>query len=91
MTLSKIKNPNSVLKAIEEFDSIGRDSFLKKYGFLKSKIYVIEYNNKQYDSKAIIGVAHGYEFPDKGHLTPDMFSKLSGSCLCFDIFFLFNC
>ncbi|MEV6448778.1 YDG/SRA domain-containing protein [Amycolatopsis sp. NPDC051716] len=49
-----------VLKAIAEFDDLGRDAFLDKYGFGPSRRYVVFYRGKQYDSKALLGAAHGF-------------------------------
>ncbi|MCA0919280.1 HNH endonuclease [Pseudooceanicola nanhaiensis] len=50
----------AVLRATEEFDRLGRDAFLQKHGFGRSRSYHLQYGGKLYDSKAIIGVAHGY-------------------------------
>ncbi|WP_232209699.1 HNH endonuclease [Rhodobacter ferrooxidans] len=66
---------DSVLQAVAEFDRLGRDQFLSKYGFGTAKSYYIVVNGKQYDSKAIAGVAHGYARPDLGPLA---FSDFSG-------------
>jgi 5-methylcytosine-specific restriction protein A len=49
----------AVLSAIAEFDAIGRDEFLKKYGFGRSRGYFVTYQGRPYDSKAIAGAAHG--------------------------------
>ncbi|WP_089158255.1 HNH endonuclease [Micromonospora sp. NBS 11-29] len=49
----------SVLKAMAEFDRLGRDGFLKTYGFGRALSYFLEYEQKSYDSKAIVGYAHG--------------------------------
>jgi SAD/SRA domain-containing protein len=49
-----------VLKAIEEFDDLGRPAFLRKYGFGPARQYVVVYSGEQYDSKALLGAAHGY-------------------------------
>ena len=48
----------SVLEAIEEFDQVGRNYFLKKSHFGHAKSYWLVYDGRKYDSKAIIGVAH---------------------------------
>ena len=58
----------SVLEAIEEFDQVGRNYFLKKYHFGHAKSYWLVYDGRKYDSKAIIGVAHKYARPDLGQL-----------------------
>ena len=50
----------SVLAAIAEFDTVGREAFLWNYGFGPARAYVLEHGDKRYDSKAIVGAAHGY-------------------------------
>ena len=49
-----------VVKAIAEFDEIGRQAFLDKYGMGEANTYVIRYEGGEYDSKAIMAAAHGY-------------------------------
>lgn len=46
--------------AIDEYDSLGQDAFLEKYGFHPARIYRLSHGDRWYDSKAIVGVAHGY-------------------------------
>ena len=48
--------------------TLGADeSFLARYGYGRAKRYfVVERDGKRYDSKAIFGVALGYEYPDRG-------------------------
>ena len=72
MALSDL-TASAVIKAIQEFDQLGRDAFLKKYGFRKAQSYDLRMNGRSYDSKAIAGVAHGY-LPGETALTPDTFS-----------------
>ncbi|WP_445515392.1 HNH endonuclease [Streptomyces sp. NEAU-174] len=48
----------SVLKAVVEHDELGREAFLSKYGFGEARSYVLAYEGREYDSKAIAGVAH---------------------------------
>jgi len=62
MSLSEISDKDAVTSAINEFDSVGRDAFLAKYGFRKARSYFLRHDNKFYDSKAIAGAAHGYQF-----------------------------
>jgi hypothetical protein len=50
---------SAVLQAIGEFDDLGRDPFLQKYGFGRSRGYFLIHGGKSYDSKAIAGAAHG--------------------------------
>jgi 5-methylcytosine-specific restriction protein A len=47
----------SIELAVAEFDLIGRDNFLARYGFRKSNRFVLKIGQKAYDSKAIIGCA----------------------------------
>ena len=72
MPLSDITR-RSVHQAIEEYDKLGGDEFLVKYGFGHAKTTWLVYAGKCYDSKAIIGVAHGYARPDFKPLTPGDF------------------
>jgi hypothetical protein len=74
MSISEIKNRKSILEAIKEYDILGEEGFLSKYGFGKSRRYFLKYNNRLYDSKAIVGVAYGIEFPTEGFLKPEEFS-----------------
>jgi hypothetical protein len=66
--MPKIQHRESILKAIKEYDSLGRDQFLKRYGFWPSRRYFLVHDGKRYDSKAIVGVAFGYENPSRGPL-----------------------
>ena len=72
MTISDIRDPSSVRKAIDEFDDLGRQAFLAKYGFGEARSYYLEDGGNLYDSKAIIGAAHGFEHGIP--LTSDEFS-----------------
>jgi 5-methylcytosine-specific restriction protein A len=53
-------NRDAVLAAVAEFDSLGRETFLNRYGFKPARTYFLEYDGREYDSKAIVGVAYGY-------------------------------
>ncbi len=57
-----------------EFDELGRDRFLAKYGFGRSSSYFLLEDGRRYDSKAIIGAAHGFEHPEVGPLRSGDFS-----------------
>ncbi|MFG3363529.1 HNH endonuclease [Streptomyces sp. NPDC048156] len=49
-----------VEKAIEECDRLGRDAFLKRHGFRRARRYLLSHEGRNYDSKAIVGAAHGF-------------------------------
>ena len=63
----------SVLTAMQEFDGLGRDQFLERYGFGPAREYFVAEGGRLYDSKALVGVAHGFE-PGRRPLTPAEFS-----------------
>lgn len=72
--LGDLTSRDAILQAIAEFDRIGRDQFLLKYGFKPARSYFLNYSGRTYDSKAIAGAAYGYQFPDRGPLAPKDFS-----------------
>jgi putative restriction endonuclease len=74
MGLSDLDSREAVLKAVEEFKHLERDAFLEKYGFGHARRYFLDLDGFLYDSKAIVGVAHGYEFPIAGPLQSSDFS-----------------
>lgn len=47
-----------VMRAVEEFDDLGRDAFLERYGFNGARDYFLLLAGRRYDSKAIAAVAH---------------------------------
>ncbi|MFC0429474.1 HNH endonuclease [Kutzneria buriramensis] len=59
MSLADITR-DDVLRAIAEYDDIERSAFLRRYGFRGARSYFLVHNGRSYDSKAIVGVAHGY-------------------------------
>lgn len=59
MAASDIR-PEHVLKAIAEFDQLGRSAFLTKYGFGRTRTNWISYRGNFYDAHPIVGVAHGF-------------------------------
>lgn len=59
MALTDITVP-AVLQAIQEFDQRGRDGFLEAHGFGRARRYFLQHEGRFYDSKAIVGVAHGH-------------------------------
>lgn len=75
VSIADISDPQSVRAAMAEFDALGRGPFLAKYGFRRAREYMlIDSRGNLYDSKAIIGAAHGYQFPEHGPLAADSFS-----------------
>jgi hypothetical protein len=69
MSLADLTSSTAVLDAIREFDEIGQEGFLQKYGFGRSRDYVVLHDGKPYDAKALVGAAHAYQHPDLGPLS----------------------
>jgi MoxR-like ATPase len=74
VALRDLTDRSAVLQAISEFREIGEDRFLEKYGFERSRRFEIAYEGETFPSKAILGAAHGFQFPEVGPLTPAEFS-----------------
>lgn len=74
MTLANLTDRKAVLSAIREFDKVGRAQFLGKYGYGEARKYFLSHGGRLYDSKAIVGAAHGYQHPDLGPLDSSDFS-----------------
>ena len=64
----------AVLQAIDEFDRLGRNAFLSHYGFGPARSYFIVENGRAYDTKAVVGAAHGIARPDLGPLLSSDFT-----------------
>jgi 5-methylcytosine-specific restriction enzyme A len=64
----------SIIKAVEEFDRLGRLDFLKTYEFGPAREFFLELNGQRYDSKAIAGVAYKYVNRTGKPLKPSAFS-----------------
>jgi hypothetical protein len=74
MALSDMQSPKAVRDAVAEFDRLGREVFLERHGFGHARRYFLDMGGRLYDSRAIVGAAHGYEFPDEGPLRSSEFS-----------------
>jgi hypothetical protein len=75
MLIDEITDPAAVLAAIEEYDRLGRDAFLSKHGFGAAREYFLQIDGRLYDSKAILGVAYGHQYPDRGPLQHTQFTS----------------
>lgn len=75
MRWSEITTRQPVLQALEEFDHLGREAFLRKYGFRQSTHLFVKHAGTRYDIKALAGAVHGYAAPDEGPLKNNTFSS----------------
>lgn len=63
----------AVLQAVDEY-SRDEPGFLERYGYGEADTYIMRHGGHPYASKAIVGVAYGYQYPEQGPLTHDQFS-----------------
>jgi hypothetical protein len=74
MSFEAFNSREAVLAAIKEWDDLGADQFLERYGFRPARAYLLHHNGGTYASKAIVGAAHQFQFPREGPLTPTDFT-----------------
>lgn len=74
--LRRLSSPAAVQLALDEFSRLGRTAFLDRHGFGEAKQYYVRNpkTGELCDSKAIVGVAYGYQFPEEGSLAAGDFS-----------------
>ena len=74
--LSRLQSPSAVQAALDEFSRLGRTAFLGRYGFGKSRDFMVKNptNGELCDSKAVVGAAYGFQYPAQGPLKPAEFS-----------------
>ena len=75
MGFADLSSREAVLSAIEECEQLGEEAFLEKHHFGPSIRVRLFHGGKDYPAKAILGVAHGYEFPETGSLAPADFTS----------------
>ena len=79
MALSDV-TAESVERAIDEYDLLGRTDFLTRFGFGEQHHrYFLIRKGRRYEVKAIAGVAHGFERSDLGFLSPQDFTQKEGA------------
>lgn len=65
----------AVLKAVAEYDDTLQAKFLEKYRCGYSKGIFLIVGEKEYDAKAIVCAAYGYQFPGEVPLDPKTFTS----------------
>lgn len=68
MKIGKITSRFAVFEAIDKYNELGEEEFLSRYEFGPAREFFLVYKGKYYPSKAILGVAFGYQFPQFGPL-----------------------
>lgn len=72
--IQQVTDRSAVEAAMDEFDRVGRTAFLRKYGFGPANQYFVKRDGQLYDSKALYGAAHQFQFPDDGAVRSRDFS-----------------
>ncbi|MDR7333429.1 DUF3883 domain-containing protein [Roseateles asaccharophilus] len=74
--LSDLTSVAAVRAALDEYEQLGKEAFLRKYGFREAASYLVRNPRTQAlaDSKAIAGAALAYQYPESGGLGPKDFS-----------------
>lgn len=72
--MKRLRQRESVLRACSDYDRIGQERFLERHGFGEATKYLLRVDGRLYDSKAIVGVAYGFEHPAEGVLSAHEFS-----------------
>lgn len=70
----ELKSRRAVMAAFAEFDRLGPEAFHARYGYRAADTYIVRHDGREYPSKAIVGVAYGFQYPDQGPLTSEQFS-----------------
>lgn len=63
----------AVGQAVDECKRLGHALFLERYGYRSGRDYFLVVDGQDYDARAILGVAYGYQFPERGALRGEEF------------------
>ncbi|MEV0066116.1 HNH endonuclease signature motif containing protein [Amycolatopsis sp. NPDC050768] len=74
MTLGDLTSREAVIEAIRQCADVGREQFVHDHGFGPARDFLLEFEGRYYDSKAIAGVAYGIQHPDRSTLLAAKFN-----------------
>jgi hypothetical protein len=75
MDIRDVSSSDAVRRSLATFDQIGREAFLLRYGFGHAREWDVASDDYHYDAKAVLGVAHYYQFPDPSLRHPNGFKS----------------
>jgi hypothetical protein len=81
VALDHLTDRGAVLRTFEEFDQLGEHEFLRKYDYRRSREWFVLWDSRRYPAEAIVGAAHGFQFPDQGPLSSGDLSGRSADVL----------
>jgi hypothetical protein len=73
MSLALLTSRDAVQAAMDEFDQLGRQNFLARYGFGESSALLRAPNGNRYDAEPVLAAAVGKQHPGRGALQPGEF------------------
>ncbi|MFP9139239.1 MrcB family domain-containing protein [Devosia sp. XGJD_8] len=73
MSLALLTSRDAVQAAMDEFDKLGRQSFLERYGYGESPTLLRAPNGNRYDAEPVLAAAVGKQHPGRGALKPGEF------------------
>ena len=77
MNVAEVTSPEAVRAAAREFDALGEDAFLYEYGFGPASDCIVVIDGRLYPAAALLGAAHGDEYPAIGPLAESDCAGLS--------------
>jgi len=77
MTIADVTSPEAVRAAAREFDALGEEAFLYEYDFGPPGKCVVVIDGRLYPAEALLGAAHGHQYPEIGPLADSDFGGLS--------------
>ena len=77
MTIAEVTSTEAVRAAAREFDALGEEAFLYEYGFEPVGNCVVLIDGRLYPAGALLGAAHGHQYPDIGPLADSDLGGLS--------------
>jgi 5-methylcytosine-specific restriction protein A len=72
--LSELTDRSAVDSAVAEFQRIGRNAFLEKYGFAESRAYFANIDDELIDSKPLVAAIWAHQYPERPPLAAEDFS-----------------
>jgi len=69
----QVTSADAITKAIARFDELKRDTFIKLYGFRRSREFFIKHEERYYDSKPIVGLAFALQHKGRAPLRANEF------------------
>ena len=75
--MAEVTSPEAVRAAAREFNALGEEAFLYEYGFEPPGGGVVVIDGRLYPAEALLGAAHGHQYPDIGPLADSDFGGRS--------------